>query len=136
MPPNGTRGVVGNCGAVGLARRGGTKKGVEKLRDDARLDVAHDEDHAGAAIVVGPAFQPGSRVHEVLDRVNQDRRIGVVGKLHHTLDSQQARPVQRTHQFHEHLEGADRNGLRRGKRKRPDVSVMAIGIMPVVGAQY
>ena len=104
--------IVHNRGAVGSIGRDRAQQGIEKLGDGARLGVAHNEHHAGRVVAVGPAFQPDSRVHEMLDSVDHERLIRMLGELHHALDPQQVRPVQRTHEVHEHLEGAGRNGLR------------------------
>ena len=123
------KGIVRNRGAVGSIGRDRAQQGIEKLGDGARLGIAHNEHHAGRVVAVGPAFQPDGRMHEVLDGMDHERLIRTLGKLHDALDPQQIRPVQRTHELHEHIEGAGRNGLRAGQRKRPDMGVMAVGIV-------
>src|SRR6266566_3962267 len=80
-------GVVRNRGAVGSIGRDGAEQGIEKLGYGPWLDVAYDEHHAGAAVAVGPAFQPDGRVHEVLDGVDHERLIRMLGKLHDALDA-------------------------------------------------
>jgi hypothetical protein len=110
--------IAARSGRSGATR---PKKSVEKLGYGARLDVPHNEHHAGDALLVGPALQPGGRMHEVLDGVDHNRLIRMLRKLHDALHAQQVRPVQRTHEIHEHFEGAGRNGLWRSQRKRADM---------------
>src|SRR5262245_28420105 len=74
------KGIVHDGGAVRSIGRDGAQQSVEKLGYDARLDVAHNEHHAAAAVAAGPMFKPGGRVHEMLDGVNHHGVIRMLGQ--------------------------------------------------------
>ena len=85
--------IINDCGAIWPVWRRRAHESVKQRADDVWFDIADDEDHAGAAIVIRPAFEAGDRMHEMLHGMNHCWPIGLFGEFHHPLKPQQVRSM-------------------------------------------
>lgn len=78
---------------IGLVHTDRTRRDRKKPFDEIARQVLHDEDQAGAVIVVRPALKAHGRMEDMLDAMDDDRARRIVGERDDALDAQQVRPL-------------------------------------------
>ena len=120
-PPRGASGL-----SVSAARSGeSTARRADQRRpqtlDLARRDAFDDDDDPGRVIRVRPALRATRRVKDVLDAVDQDRRLRPVDEREQPFEAQQPRPEHRAQRARQKLrEGARVDRLGGAKSEGPN----------------
>ncbi len=83
-------------------------------------------------VLIRPAFQGRGRVEDVLDAMDHDRTVRILGYLNDALDPEQFRPVGGAQQVEKHFQrgGGDRPIGRQGKGA--DLVIMAVHVVPMM----
>jgi hypothetical protein len=125
--------IVEEGGTIGLVGSGScADEGVEQAAHGGGIEVARDQDDAGAPIAVGPARQLDRGMEDVLHAVNDHGAIRRLCELHDALETKETGSVHRAQEIEEHVEHGGRNrGLAR-KRERANALVVTIDIVVMV----
>ena len=121
--------VVGESGRVRPVDDGAAEQGGPEPLDEAAVEVLDDEHEPAAPVVIGPARQDRRNVHDVLDAVDHDRAVRVLGQGDKAFHAQQLRTVGGAQEVEEEVEGAAADGFVCGQAKRPDAGVVAVDVM-------
>src|SRR5208337_1887816 len=103
-----------------------------EIVDVTRRDAFDDDDGPGRAVRVRPTRQRARGVKDVLNAVDQDRRLRPVGESEHALEAQEPRPQHRADQRQEFCEGARIDGFGAAESKALDAvpRTLAASTMP------